>query len=264
MRFLRSMMMLLCAVSFFALPLSAAVGTVPGALSLAGAKPVVHNTQLYLFYLKGSLFNDPTCSVAYTSSFDGVNYGTERLVNLPMCVGATDDFTAASFNGSLYFFFRPANTGDIHYASMDAAGAWTYRGQIQYGSGFDLAVYNNRLYLFWVENGGTWIRNKSMDVNGVWSANTRWSADEATYGVSAAPFGSRLYQVWPGNSGTYRKLWSGYLANGTWGGRQNIDSGDFPLTSQAPDAVEHNGKLYVAYVGSYESRLMYYKALNSS
>jgi hypothetical protein len=147
---------------------------------------------------------------------------------------------------------------------MDAAGVWTYRGQIQYGSGFDLAVYNNHLYLFWVENGGTWIRNKSMDVNGVWSPYTRWSDDEATYGVSAAPFGARLYQIWPGNSGTYRKLWSGYLLNGTWGGRQNVDSGDFPLTSHAPDAVEHNGKLYVAYVGSYDSTKLYYKALNSS
>jgi hypothetical protein len=264
MRFLR-VLTLLCVVFALATSATAATGNLPTSnLSLAGVKPVVHNNELYLFYLKGDFFNTPACKIAYTRSFDGVTWnGAETVINLPYCV-KSDDFAAASFNGNIYLFARQDGTGNVNYFYLDYAGVWQTGGSAGSGDRFDVTVFNSRLYFFWGEYGGTWMRNKSMNTSGVWSANTRWSDDETYYGVAAAPFGTRLYQLWAGNSGTYKKLWAGYLSGTTWGGRQNIDSGDFPLTSSAPDAVEHNGKLYVAYNGSYDKTKIYYKALNGS
>lgn len=258
-------LILLCMVSTFATAAMAAVGTLPTSnISLAGVKPVVHNSQLYLFYAKGDFFNTPICKIAYTSSFDGVTWnGAESLVTLPYCV-TSDDFAATSFNGFLYVFYRQPNSGNVLYSFRDLAGVWQTGGVAGSGDRFDVTVFNNRLYFFFGEYAGTWMRHKSMDTSGIWSATTRWSDDELYYGVAASPFGSRLYQIWAGNSGTYKKLWAGYMSGSTWGGRQHIDSGDYPLTSNKPDAAEHNSKLYVVYNGSYDNSKIYYKALNSS
>lgn len=125
-------------------------------------------------------------------------------------------------------------------------------------------MYNGQLYYFWREAGGTWIRHRTMSTSETWSSPTRWSDDEASYGIAAAPFGSRLYQTWTGKDGTHKKLWAGHKENGTWGGRHHIDSGDYPLTSRAPDATQHNLKFYIVYIGGYDNTKMYYKALNGS
>lgn len=246
-----------------ALIVAASVEANTGAIPVIGkghTAAVVHNGEMYVFYKSSS-----TCQVGYVKTSDGVNWSAEQYVPLPFhCIG-NGPHSAVSFNSKIYLFVDDGNNpGAMWYTSL-SNGTWAAQKQVDSTSGLtDATVYNGQLHYFWREASGLWVRHRTMNTSEVWSSPIRWSEDEASYGVAAAPFNSRLYQAWTGFDGTYKKMWAAYKENGVWAGRHHVNSGDYPLTSVAPDVTQHNLKFYIVYVGSYDSTKLYYKALNTS
>jgi hypothetical protein len=229
------------------------------------------NGAMYFFY--GDVSANPlTYYNYYTSSIDGVNWPpTGTTVPIPTNLNQTEGLVPVAFNGRLYVFWHGWDWHSIYYISMDQFGVWDTAAKkipnALASADLEAIVFNNRLYVMWrATDNNTSLFYNSMSTSGTWqySSNARLSTAESSDGPSAAILRMSdgieyLYAYWKDRNDLYGDpMWYARMAaGGSFSSATKLNTSDYPLTEERPEAISDGNKIDLLYKGGYSDT--YYK-----
>ena len=158
---------------------------------------------------------------------------------------------AVSFNGKQYIFFQKTTDDDIGYITTSSGTGGSFSGvttlaTIATNPEPGAIVYQNRLFLFYGENGGSKrLFFKHMDTAGTWSAEFQVPGASTQRRPGLAVFNNKIYIFWEtaGSNNNIRYVSMDFNAISA------VSIVPSSKTTRAPSAAVFNGRCYLVYAG---------------
>lgn len=220
--------------------------------------------KFYVFWLS----NEERRRILWSSTVHGLEWSTPW----PVAIGddpADSKLIAIEYANSLYLFWKPINGRGLRIAIAESYGS-AEDGDLVFNKKIHLlsdvfiegmpsaCLHNGRLYLSWVEKGGS----GKMMLSSKHVLERDWATPYALNQTDSSPQAPALcsnnqylYAFWRANDGSCRIYWSRSEDGLHWSTGQVINGSD--STPKAPTAFTVNGKVTVFWTANDESRALY-------
>jgi hypothetical protein len=238
---------------YFSLTSPSTGGMVPAQPNAYGPSVVTYNGLPYLFYMGPGSISQLWYNVCVGASHWSLSLKVPGLSP----TGAPP--APVVFNNDVYLFCN--SSGNLQY-SVFSEGSWTTAtvANASLANNPCVVVYNDELYVFYLESGGG-TQLCYVTFNGAsWSAAMQVPSALLTDSPSAVVYNSQLYVFYQGgsNPGT---LWYSFFNGDAWSATLEVPGTDMTVS---PSAVAYNGLIYVAHQGSGNNGQLWYNAFNGS
>jgi hypothetical protein len=238
---------------------------IPGSAYRSISGVTEFNGAMYAFFSHYTPSTD-TYEVVYNSSINGTNWApAATTVPIPSAQYQTSSLVPVAFNGRLYLFWHGWDSSRIYYITMDQFGVWDTTAKYIPSSSADrdleAIVFNDRLYVMWrATYSNTSLFYSSMSTAGTWAPNNHLSTAESSDGPAAAILRMSdgvdyLYAYWKDRNDLYGDpMWYARMSGtGGWSSATKLNTSDYPLTEEKPEAVSDGTKIDLLYKGGYSN-----------
>lgn len=217
---------------------------------------IVFENKLYIFWIESNKVNNKQIRYKY---YDGTKwYNDNNSLNYDSSKN-TYDLNNIIYNKKLYVFWREANSnnvGLIRYKYYDGTKWNNDNGSINYdvskhASDPNSCIFNNNLYIFWLENNESVSQVRYKYYDGVKWNNDNGSLNyniskSANYKPSTIIYNNNLYVFWNehAESSSFQIRYK-YYDGAKWNNDNDSFNYDSSKVASVPKSIIYNNALYV-------------------